>query len=150
MTFIKTCSFQVYLILLHIFRMRSPINGSRSSLIIANAHAMTHDPTVYKDPKSFNPDRYLPVSEGCNNEPKSVGYFEFGRRYVSIPLTPPLLRYGIPVRCTAIWQTLNPKQSLPRPAFWHRKRLDSHCYYPRDTQYLESAGWRREEDHAGS
>ena len=48
--------------------------------IIANAWAMLHDPDVYKDPFKFNPDRFLPVSEGGNDEPIPIGQFGFGRR----------------------------------------------------------------------
>lgn len=52
----------------------------KGSLVMANAHFMTHDPSIYSDPDSFNPDRYLPISEGGNGEPKPVGHFGFGRR----------------------------------------------------------------------
>jgi cytochrome P450 len=49
-------------------------------MVIANAWAMSHDPDVYKDPFKFNPDRYLPASEGGNDEPYLNGMFGFGRR----------------------------------------------------------------------
>lgn len=51
-----------------------------SSVVIANAWAMLHDPDIYKDPFTFNPDRFLPVSEGGAGEPIPVGQFGFGRR----------------------------------------------------------------------
>jgi len=49
-------------------------------MVIANAWGMGHDPDVYKDPFKFNPDRYLPVSEGGLDEPFPVAHFGFGRR----------------------------------------------------------------------
>jgi len=51
-----------------------------SSVVIANAWAMLHDPDVYKDPFKFNPDRFLPVSEGGDGEPVPIAQFGFGRR----------------------------------------------------------------------
>jgi cytochrome P450 len=50
-----------------------------SPMVIANAWAMLHDPDVYKDPFTFNPDRFL-VSEGGLGEPIPIGHFGFGRR----------------------------------------------------------------------
>ncbi|KAL2890628.1 O-methylsterigmatocystin oxidoreductase [Ceratocystis lukuohia] len=50
------------------------------SYVFANARAMTHDPAVYSDPETFNPDRYLPRSEGGSDEPLPNGHFGFGRR----------------------------------------------------------------------
>jgi cytochrome P450 len=47
---------------------------------MANAHAITHDPAVYSEPNKFDPDRYIPVSEGGTGEPLPVGHFGFGRR----------------------------------------------------------------------
>ncbi|KAF8848659.1 cytochrome P450 [Acephala macrosclerotiorum] len=52
----------------------------KSSVVIANAWAMLHDPDVYKDPVKFNPDRFLPTSESGAGEPIPVGHFGFGRR----------------------------------------------------------------------
>jgi len=50
------------------------------SLVMANAHAITRDPSVYSKPDKFNPDRYIPTSEGGLGEPFPVGHFGFGRR----------------------------------------------------------------------
>ena len=47
---------------------------------MANAHTTTHDSSVYSEPDRFNPDRYIPASEGGLGEPLLVGHFEFGRR----------------------------------------------------------------------
>jgi len=52
----------------------------KGSTVIANAWAMHHDPKIYKDPFTFNPDRYLPLSEGGANEPIPTEHFGFGRR----------------------------------------------------------------------
>jgi len=52
----------------------------KGAMVIANAWAMAHDPTIYKDPNQFNPNRYLPVSVGGSGEPIPVGHFGFGRR----------------------------------------------------------------------
>jgi cytochrome P450 len=52
----------------------------KGTLVVANAYAMHRDPAVYKDPNTFNPDRYLPVSEGGEDAPPPVAHFGFGRR----------------------------------------------------------------------
>jgi hypothetical protein len=50
------------------------------SIVISNVYAILHDPSVYSNPGEFNPDRYLPASEGGLGEPLPVGNFGFGRR----------------------------------------------------------------------
>ncbi|KAI9740606.1 MAG: hypothetical protein M1834_005187 [Cirrosporium novae-zelandiae] len=50
------------------------------SFVYANAMAMTHDENVYKNPNDFNPDRYIPQSQGGAGEPFPTGQFGFGRR----------------------------------------------------------------------
>ena len=50
------------------------------TLIYANARAMTHDERVYREPNTFDPDRYIPVEEGGRGEPFPNGQFGFGRR----------------------------------------------------------------------
>jgi len=50
------------------------------SFVYANARAMTYDERVYSAPDVFNPDRYLPRSEGGLGEPLPKGQFGFGRR----------------------------------------------------------------------
>ncbi len=52
----------------------------KGSFVYANARAMTHDDRVYRDPDTFNPDRYLPIDQGGWGEPYPVGQFGFGRR----------------------------------------------------------------------
>lgn len=52
----------------------------KGSMVIANAWAMLHDPDIYNNPFTFNPDRFLPVSEGGAGEPIPVAQFGFGRR----------------------------------------------------------------------
>ncbi|RDW65912.1 uncharacterized protein DSM5745_09651 [Aspergillus mulundensis] len=48
--------------------------------VFANAYAMSRDERYYSSPEEFNPDRYIPVSEGGRGEPHPEGPFGFGRR----------------------------------------------------------------------
>lgn len=48
--------------------------------VFFNTWAMSRDETIYKDPDSFNPDRYIPVEQGGAGEPYLKGPFGFGRR----------------------------------------------------------------------
>lgn len=50
------------------------------SHVYANARAMTHDEDIYEDPDTFNPDRFVSVSDGGRGEPLPNGHFGFGRR----------------------------------------------------------------------
>ncbi|KAL4962873.1 cytochrome P450 [Aspergillus stella-maris] len=50
------------------------------STVFANAYAMSRDERYYSSPEQFNPDRYVPVSEGGKGEPLPEGPFGFGRR----------------------------------------------------------------------
>ncbi|KAF9002155.1 cytochrome P450 [Cyathus striatus] len=51
----------------------------KGTIVIANAYAILRDESIYSDPDSFNPGRYMPKPEG-NAEPYPVGHFGFGRR----------------------------------------------------------------------
>lgn len=51
-----------------------------SSVVYANAWAMSRDERYYKSPDDFAPERYLPVAEGGRGEPLPDGPFGFGRR----------------------------------------------------------------------
>ncbi|KAF9002170.1 cytochrome P450 [Cyathus striatus] len=51
----------------------------KGTIVIANIYAILRDESIYSDPDSFNPSRYLPKPEG-NAEPYPMGYFGFGRR----------------------------------------------------------------------
>lgn len=51
----------------------------KNSFVYANARAMTHDERTYNEPDEFNPDRYIPQSEGGAGEPYPIGQFGFGR-----------------------------------------------------------------------
>ncbi|KAF8989156.1 cytochrome P450 [Cyathus striatus] len=51
----------------------------KGTVVIANAYAILRDETIYTDPDSFKPSRYLPKPEG-NGEPYPIGQFGFGRR----------------------------------------------------------------------
>ncbi|KAJ3793676.1 cytochrome P450 [Lentinula aff. detonsa] len=50
----------------------------KNSLVFVNVWYFLHDPTVYKDPSTFNPERFL----GSNPEPSPIdrGLFGYGRR----------------------------------------------------------------------
>ncbi|KAL3472358.1 cytochrome P450 [Aspergillus californicus] len=48
--------------------------------VFANAWAMSRDERHYSKPDEFNPDRYMPQSEGGKGEPLPEGPFGFGRR----------------------------------------------------------------------
>ncbi|KAI1372317.1 cytochrome P450 [Hypoxylon crocopeplum] len=52
----------------------------KGTLVYYNTYAMSRDPSVYKDPERFNPDRYTTKAEGGGGEPLLVGPFGFGRR----------------------------------------------------------------------
>lgn len=52
----------------------------KGSFVYANARAMCYDEKTFSNPESFNPDRYVPRSEGGAGEPFPVGQFGFGRR----------------------------------------------------------------------
>ncbi|KKK13960.1 hypothetical protein ARAM_000202 [Aspergillus rambellii] len=52
----------------------------KGAVVYANAWAMTHDGRHYSTPDEFDPDRYLPLSEGGKGEPLPEGPFGFGRR----------------------------------------------------------------------
>ncbi|KAF1348093.1 cytochrome P450 [Delphinella strobiligena] len=52
----------------------------KDSFVYANARAMTHDERTYRHPDKFNPDRFIPKSQGGAGEPFPVGQFGFGRR----------------------------------------------------------------------
>jgi cytochrome P450 len=48
---------------------------------LANGWAILRDERVYREPDTFNPSRYLSVSEGGNNEPfPDSPQFGYGRR----------------------------------------------------------------------
>ncbi|KAK0222302.1 cytochrome P450 [Armillaria fumosa] len=56
----------------------------KGSVVFANIWAMTHDPEVYKDPMTFNPERFL--GPNPEQDPREVS-FGFGRRQVAMPQT---------------------------------------------------------------
>ncbi|KAF8074619.1 cytochrome P450 [Lyophyllum atratum] len=51
----------------------------KGSTIIANTRSMTLDESVYKDPSTFDPTRFLPAPAG-RGEPYPIGPYGFGRR----------------------------------------------------------------------
>ncbi len=55
------------------------MHGRKS--LIEFASGMALDENVYTEPTKFNPDRFLPKSQGGNEEPRSIASFGFGRRY---------------------------------------------------------------------
>ncbi|KAM3070403.1 hypothetical protein ACMFMG_010230 [Clarireedia jacksonii] len=52
----------------------------RGTEVYFNTWAMSRDESVYKNPDSFNPDRYISVEDGGDGEPFLNGPFGFGRR----------------------------------------------------------------------
>lgn len=52
----------------------------KGSVVYANAKAMTHDESTYRNPYLFSPDRYLSKESGGAGEPFPQGPFGFGRR----------------------------------------------------------------------
>jgi len=52
----------------------------KGTYIYFNTYAMSRDESIYKNPKLFNPDRFLPASQGGDEEPFLEGPFGFGRR----------------------------------------------------------------------
>ncbi|KAJ5641242.1 hypothetical protein N7490_005242 [Penicillium lividum] len=52
----------------------------KGSVVFANAWAMSRDERHYSSPEEFNPDRFIPPSEGGKGEPLPEGPFGFGRR----------------------------------------------------------------------
>jgi len=52
----------------------------KGSLIFANTYGISRNESTYHDPASFNPNRYLPRSEGGHEEPHPQAIFGFGRR----------------------------------------------------------------------
>ncbi|KAK5656691.1 hypothetical protein OQA88_4237 [Cercophora sp. LCS_1] len=52
----------------------------KGTIVYQNVWAMMHDESVYADPETFWPERYLSREEGGNAEPLPVGNFGFGRR----------------------------------------------------------------------
>lgn len=55
-------------------------NHMSRTYVYYNNHAMSKDTRVYKNPETFNPDRYIPKDQGGDGEPFLVGPFGFGRR----------------------------------------------------------------------
>ncbi|KDQ34057.1 hypothetical protein PLEOSDRAFT_1033223, partial [Pleurotus ostreatus PC15] len=51
----------------------------KGSVVFANALGMALDENIYAEPTKFNPDRFLPKSEGGNEEPYLGATFGFGR-----------------------------------------------------------------------
>jgi hypothetical protein len=50
------------------------------TLLAELCRSMARDESVYADPTSFYPERFLPKSAGGNEEPHLVISFGFGRR----------------------------------------------------------------------
>lgn len=80
----------------------------KGSLIIANTRSVSPPSTftpipnhpvsgismnesIYHEPRSFKPTRYLPKSQGGHSEPLPQAQFGFGRRYADRLLLPPLV-----------------------------------------------------------
>ncbi|KAJ3505896.1 hypothetical protein NLJ89_g7171 [Agrocybe chaxingu] len=51
----------------------------KGSQVFANIWAMTHDESVYKDPETFNPDRFITEDGELNDDDRVLAY-GFGRR----------------------------------------------------------------------
>ncbi|KIY70159.1 cytochrome P450 [Cylindrobasidium torrendii FP15055 ss-10] len=68
----------------------------KGTIILVNDAGMAKDTRVYKNPESFNPDRYMPVETGGNGEPFFNPY-GYGRRICP----------GRHVSDTAVWMAIS-------------------------------------------
>lgn len=77
--FSKAISFQKDPSCLLIYGNCRRIVSPSLSTDIPSLRAMTHDPEMYKDPMTFNPERFL--GPNPEQDPREIS-FGFGRRYV--------------------------------------------------------------------
>ena len=52
----------------------------KGSLIMPNIYAMCHDPSVYHDPDTFTPERFIEHDGGYTEADPRTNFFGFGRR----------------------------------------------------------------------
>lgn len=52
----------------------------KGTIVYQNVWAMMHDQSVYADPFSFEPERFIPQAEGGRGEPYPAATWGFGRR----------------------------------------------------------------------
>ncbi|KAF7441173.1 hypothetical protein PC9H_001522 [Pleurotus ostreatus] len=52
----------------------------KGAIIFSNVKGINLDKNVYTEPTKFNPSRFLPKSQGGNEEPRPIATFGFGRR----------------------------------------------------------------------
>ncbi|GKT59242.1 cytochrome P450 [Colletotrichum tofieldiae] len=100
----------------------------KGSIVFFNSRAMTQDERIYKDPKSFNPDRYQPQSSGGHGEPLPLGQFGFGRRVcigrfladnsVWIAVATMLATLNISKKVGADGQVIEPKVTFTNGGTW--------------------------------
>ncbi|KAI0056400.1 cytochrome P450 [Artomyces pyxidatus] len=52
----------------------------KGTLVLANSWAMLHDPNIYPDPETFQPERFLTEDGQCKDDPALSALFGFGKR----------------------------------------------------------------------
>jgi Cytochrome P450 len=97
-----------------------------------------HDPDVFKDPETFNPERFLKDGQlDPDIRPPESAVFGFGRRYVL-----QLKEYNVKLICKSF------VKEMPWPAFGARDNIFEHCLYISDVRHWEGHRRTWESNHS--